>query len=238
MNESRIHVRGKMNRPGFGIFLVFILTLGLAAIIMVMYNEEYNPFAAWQGSAKDRYAAPGLQPWEEDRLFWGGGTLEGYGMTGKRGPFANQPQIKGAWRYETTISDGNNPMGTLNVGVLSNFDALAFWKGEFDIGGKHYTADLWTETRMNKTLNSFSGNIYPLKIYQDNKGQDRTKLYFITRGFYELRGQQKEDTRRGVAYVNGWVNKKLAAEGTLSIPQFDNGKDLIIKWGPIFPKKE
>ena len=237
MNNVRTRANGNMNRPGFGLLLIFILTLGVAAIIMVMYADSLNPFAAWQGAEKDRYSDPAAKPWEEEGKIWGG-MLEGYGMSGRRPPFNSQPKIKDQWRYEVKLSDGGKPMGTLNVGVLSNFDAVSFWKGEFDIGGKHYSADTWTDTMSNKTLNSFSGNIYPLKIYEDKKGKDRSKLYVITMGPYELRGPQKEDILRGAAYVNAWVSKDLAAEGTLSIPRFDQGKDLILKWGPVYPKNK
>ena len=129
-------------------------------------------------------------------------------------------------------------MGTLTASVLSNFDALASWKGEFDIDGRHYAADPRQDTITKKTLNAFSGNIYPLKIYQDSKGKDRKKLYFITRGHYELRGAEKGDVREGAAYINGWVSKDFSAEGTLSIPHFDKDKDLILKWGPVKPQNK
>jgi hypothetical protein len=237
MNTAGTRASGNMNRPGFGVLLIFILTLGVAAIIMVMYAESFNPFAAWQGTEKERYSDPIAKPWEEGKMIWGG-MLEGYGMSGRRPPFNSQPKIKDEWRYEAKLSDDGKSMGTLNMGVLSNFDALSFWKGEFDIDGKHYSADTWTDTMTNRTLNSFSGNIYPLKIYEDKKGKDRSKLYVITRGAYELRGPQKEDMRRGTAYVNAWVSKDLAAEGTLSIPSFGQGKDLILKWGPVYPNKK
>jgi hypothetical protein len=46
MNDVRIRVNGYMNRPGFALLLVFILTIGLAAIVMVLYTESYNPFSA------------------------------------------------------------------------------------------------------------------------------------------------------------------------------------------------
>jgi hypothetical protein len=238
MNDIRIRVNGRMNRPGFGIFLVFILAIGLAAMIMIMYSESYNPFAAWQGTEKDRYSAPDAKPWEEEKMFWGGGPLEGYDMSRKRSPFGAQPKITDEWRYEAKLFDGDKSMGTIKMAVFKNLDAIASWLGEFDISGKHYSAELRNDQQMNTMLNAYSGNIYPLKIYQDNKGKDRTKLYVITRGPYELKGPQKEDVRKGVAYISAWVSKDLSAEGMLSIHNFDDGKDLILKWGPVYPQKK
>ncbi len=236
MNDARIRVNGSMNRPGFGLLLVFVLTIGLAMIIMVMYSGAFNPFAAWEGTEKDRYSDPNVKPWEEGHMIWGG-MLEGYGMSGRRGPFRAQPKLKKELCYEVELLNDGKPMGTLNVAVFKNFDAISFWKGEFDFGGWHYSADLWTDEQTNKTLNSFSGNIYPLKIYEDQKGKDRSKLYVIIMGPYELRGLRKENVLRGTASVNAWVSKDYSAEGTLSIPDFAQGKDLILKWGPVHPKK-
>ena len=238
MNNVRTRANGNMNRPGFGLLLIFVLTIGLAAIIMVMYTDSLNPFAAWQGAEKDRYSDPNAKPWEEEGKIWGG-MLEGYGMSGRRPPFNSQPKIKDQWRYEVKLSDGGKPMGTLNVGVLKQFRRRCHsGKVSSTLMASITQRTLWTDTMTNKTLNSFSGNIYPLKIYEDKKGKDRSKLYVITRGPYELRGPQKEDILRGTAYVNAWVSKDLAAEGTLSIPGFDQGKDLILKWGPVYPKNK
>jgi hypothetical protein len=239
MQATQSRVSGRMNRTGSAVlFLAFILGLGLVVLLIMHYSESDSSLMPWKGSEYNRYIAPDVKPWEEDKLIWGGGTLEGYDMSAKRPPFASQPKIENRLTYEVKLADGDKPMGTLTASVLSNFDALSFWKGEFDIDGKHYSADLWTDTMANKTLNSFSGNIYPLKIYQDSKGKDRKKLYFITRGHYELRGAEKGDVREGTAYVNGWVSKDFSAEGTLSIPHFDKDNDLILKWGPVYPIKK
>jgi hypothetical protein len=234
MNNVRINVNREKSRSGFAILLVFILTIGLAAIIMVIYSGAGNPFAAWQGTERERYSDPNAMPWEEGRLIWGG-MLEGYGMSGRRPPFSAQPKIKGDLSYEVQLFDDASPMGTLNLLVMKNFDATSSWIGQFDVQGRHYSVDIWTDTLTDQTLNLFSGNIYPLKIYEDDKGLDRSKLYVIAIGPYELRGSQKEDVLGGAAYVNAWISKDLSAEGTLSIPGFAQGENLIIRWGPVYP---
>jgi hypothetical protein len=164
--------------------------------------------------------------------------LEGYGMSGRRPPFKAQPKINNEWHYEAELFDGDKPMGKLKVLVMKDFNARSYWTGDFEVHGRHYSADLWEDKLANTALNAFAGNIYPLKIYEDRKGQDRSKLYVITMGPYELRGSNKEDVLRGSACVNAWVSKDLKAQGTLSIPSFDQGRDLILKWGPVHPKKE
>jgi hypothetical protein len=236
MQKTQSQVRGRMNRTGSVLlFLVFVAALGLLALLIVNYSDTFVSFSPWQGSG-DRYVAPDVKPWEEDNLIWVGRGLDGYDMSAKRPPFASQPKIANRLTYEVKLTDGDKPMGTLTASVLSNFDALASWKGEFEINGKRYAADMWEDKFTKKSVNAFSGNIYPRKIYKDSKGEDKKKLYFITRGHYQLRGAEKDDVREGEAYVNGWVSKDFSAEGTLSIPRFDKDKDLILKWGPVSPQ--
>ncbi len=239
MQKTQSQVSGRMNRTGsVGLFLAFVVALGLVALLIMHYSESNDSLIPWKGSELNRYVAPDVKPWEEDKLIWGGGPLEGYDMSAKRPPFASQPKIENRLTYEVKLADGDKPMGTLTASVLSNFDALASWKGQFEIDGRRYTADIWEDKFTKKSLNAFSGNIYPLKIYKDSTGEDRKKLYFITKGHYELRGEEKGDVRGGTAYVNGWVSKDFSAEGTLSIQNFDEDKDLILKWGPVDPIKK
>ncbi len=235
MNDVRIRVKGGMNRPGYALLLAFILTIGLAMIIIVLYSGAGNPFAAWEGTEKDRYCDPNAKPWQEGHLIWGG-MLEGYGMSGRRPPFRAQPKIKGDVKYKAELFDGDRPMGTLNLLLMKNFDATSSWKVEFDIEGTHYKAEPRRDERTNQSLNSFSGNIYPLKIYEDEKGRDRSKLYVINVGLYEIVGPQEQDALSGTAYVNAWISRDYEAEGTLSIPHFAQGRDLILKWGPVYPE--
>jgi hypothetical protein len=239
MQKMQSQISGRMNRTGSDrLFLAFFAALGVMALVIMHYSGSYESLMPWKGSELNRYVAPDAKPWEEDRLIWGGGPLEGYDMSAKRPPFASQPKIANRLTYEVKLADGDKPMGTLTASVLSNFDALASWKGEFEIDGRRYTADLWEDKFTKHSLNAFSGNIYPCKIYKDSKGEDRKKLYFITKGYYQLRGAEKGDVREGTAYINGWVSKDFSAEGTLSIPHFDKDKDLILKWGPVSPKKQ
>ena len=58
MNALRSIAINRKSRAGFALLLVFILTIGLAAIIMVLYSSAGNPFSAWEGTEKDRYSDP------------------------------------------------------------------------------------------------------------------------------------------------------------------------------------
>jgi hypothetical protein len=232
MQQTHIRINRNINRRGLvGLFIVFILVLGVLVLIMKNYSESFVSFSLWKGSEYNRYAAPDAKPWEEEKLIWG--KADGYDMNPRRPPFSGQPKVANMMTYEVNLMDDGKPMGTLVISVLNDFDAIAVWKGEFDLNGKHYKAEQWPDPYTKQPMNVFHGNINPLKIYQDSKGKDRKKLYFITRGYYQLRGTEEKDTRGDIAYVNGWMNKDFSAEGTLSIPRFDKDQELIIKWGPL-----
>ena len=58
MQETRIRVNGNMNRRGLvGLFIVFILVLGLMVLIMMQYKDSDISFTPWKGSEYNRYAA-------------------------------------------------------------------------------------------------------------------------------------------------------------------------------------
>ena len=58
MQETRIRVNGNMNRRGVvGLFIVFVLVLGLMVLIMMQYKDSDSSFTPWKGSEYNRYAA-------------------------------------------------------------------------------------------------------------------------------------------------------------------------------------
>ncbi len=234
MHQTRILANGKFNRRGgVGLlFIVFLLVMGFLIWVLVKYAQNADSsFSPWKQGVYDRYVEPNAKPWEEDKLIWG--KADGYDANPRRPPFSGQPVVKNRVSYEVNIMYADRPMGTVAIGILSDFDAIATWKGEFNYNGKHYTVDQWPDPFTKKSMNYFNGNINPLKIYVGVNGKDRKKLYFITRGYYEARSKDPNDTKSGTAYVTGWISKDFSAEGTLSIPQFDKEQDLIIKWGPV-----
>jgi len=219
------------------LLLMLVITFGIAMVVMVLYMGSFNPFSPWQGSEKNRYADVNSMPWDEGRLFWTN-LLDGYDMSGRRPPFRAQPKVTKNISYRTDLYDGNRQLGVLKLTVFKNFDAWAGWTGNFRIGGRQYEVAPWEDKVLNRTVNTFSGNIAPLKIYEDQNGKDRAKLYVITTGPYELRGMEKSDIHKGTAFVTAWIDKKYRAEGMVAIQTFIDGKQLILHWGPVEPTDE
>ena len=85
--------------------------------------------------------------------------------------------------------------------------------------------------------NDFKGNTAPLKIYKDDRGEDKSKLYFITRGEFLLREGRENRKIHGALYVTGWIDRNYTARGELFLLSSSGGvADIeIFDWGPADP---
>ena len=67
----------------------------------------------------------------------------------------------------------------------------------------------------------FTGNIDPSKIYKDNYGEDRSQLYFITKGKFIILETNSETRKvrsvKGHIYVTGWLDTEYNATGEIII---------------------
>lgn len=223
-------------RSGFGgLFLILILGVAGMFLLFALYTGSLNPFSAWEGTEADRYSDPNAMPWEEGHLFIGQ-TLDGYGMGGRRPPFRAQPRVEEGLRYVTEVYDDEEPRGEVRLSIIKDGDARARWAGDFTIGSKHYTIASKQGNRMQTNMNLLEGNIAPLKIYEDENGRDRSRLYVITQGFFSLEESEKGESASGMAYFTAWINKDYTAEGCLWIPSFIDGKSARFDWGPVEPE--
>lgn len=128
--------------------------------------------------------------------------------------------------------------GQIELMVSDDGDARASWNGDFQIEGKRYQAIAQPRARGKMEKNMFRGNTAPLKIYEDENGKDKSKLYVITQGFFHLKGLSEEESLAGPAYVTCWFDKDYNAEGKLAIPSFAGGQTVIFYWGPVGPMEE
>jgi hypothetical protein len=117
--------------------------------------------------------------------------------------------------------------------VAHDGDARASLSGDFRIMGKHYQA-IAPKSLSRRENNMFFGNTAPLKIYEDENGKDKSRLYVITQGVFHLKGLSGESLEEP-AYITCWIDKDYNAEGKLSIPSFADGQTVIFYWGPVRP---
>jgi hypothetical protein len=205
-------------------------------VLFVLYTGAFNPFSVFQGTVRDRYADPNAYPWQEEDLFINP-RLDGYDMGGRRPPFRSQPKIKTAIFYTVDLYDNQEPRGQMKLIVNPEGSVSATWTGEFRAGDRHYQAVIIPPREGRGVMNGFTGNTAPLKIYEDETGQDISKLYAITHGFYHLKDVADGNEVAGPAYITAWISKDHSAEGTFSIPSFVEGRLTILRWGPVEPSE-
>ena len=220
------------SRSGF-VLMVIVIAIGLMLLITALYMGTLSPFAPFEGTEADRYSDPNAYPWEEGHLFINK-QLDGYHMGGRRGPFRAQPSLPRKLIYVTEVYDGDEPRGEIRLTIYQNGDAGGNWNADFRIGRRRYLAVAEPEEREN----IFMGNTAPLKIYEDENGKDRSRLYVITAGFFRLQELGKNNGVAGAAYLTAWIDKQYKAEGELAMPSFINGEAAIFYWGPVEPTEQ
>lgn len=227
------------------------------AILFIMYGMyTQNVFHFFAGTEKDRYSDPNAYPWEEGHFFVND-VLDGYDMGGRRPPFRDQPPLKENLHYTASVYAGNEPRGEINLYITSEGNVAGWWSASYGVRtdrNRYYE----TARKYNKGnyTNEFKGNTAPLKIYMDERGEDKSKLYFITRGGFLLLEQTENWATTGTIYVTGWIDRNYKAEGELFLAPISDGElDLemqefhmtssygskqeleIFYWGPADPNK-
>ena len=225
-------------RSGIAGIAILLLGIGMLAILYVLYTSSFNPFAAFHGKEKDRYSDPNADPWGEGHLFIFE-ALDGYDMGGRQPPFPSQPRLTSLLKYSATVHDGDNKYGQIELIITDDGDARATWSVDFQFEGKDYQAIARVKIMGRKGRhNMFLGNIAPLKIYEDENGKDKSKLYVITQGLFHLKGLSEESSLSGAAYVTCWIDKDYNAEGKLALSSFEDELTETFYWGPVEPKEE
>lgn len=212
--------------------LIVVLSIGGLFLLYVLNSGALNPLSVFQGTAVDRYSDPNAYPWEEGHLFINK-KGDAYHMGGRRPPFGSQPSIDNKLCYNAEVYDHGQQRGQITLTIHNDGDARANWTGDFTIGGRRYKAVKSRDSKSGKKMNIFSGNIAALKIYEDENGKDKSKLYVITGGFFHLQGPREEESLSGAGYITAWIDKDYTAEGKLAILSFAAGEMAIFDWGPV-----
>jgi len=231
MENGRLGIYRGGNRGGF-ILLVFIVGMALLVVMYAISTGSLNPFASFQGTAVDRYSDPNAMPWEESHLFTNE-LLDGYDMGGRRPPFRGQAKLKEGFRYVIELYKGEESRGQLKVVIDHRGEVSSEWSGEFSMGENQYKVRPGRRVRTDPRFNMFDGNIAPLKIYENEEGKDKSKLYFLATGVVQMEASGEEKSISGMAYLAGWISKKRSAEGKLYILSGSYKNAEIFEWGPV-----
>jgi len=195
--------------------------VGIVVLVCMVSLLSWSVYrGCTRGSVREemRWSDPDALPWEEHKWLMYDAKLGG----GRPEVFEGQPEILEGLGYEAKLYKEEETCGEIKLGVWLDGTVAGEWSGEFERSEpakKRYTTLRDKERRY--ASNSFRGNIVMTKIYSDEEGQDRSKLYFIARGkllLEEFDYQMRDSHRiRGDVYVTGWMGSEYDVEGKLYV---------------------
>ncbi len=213
---------GKHSARGMALLLISLVTAAISLLIyyFVALRPDATLLAEQQGN-------PDEYPWCMEELIAKDSIDE---------PSPQQPRITEILELRAFPSQENGASGGKLSLLLSPSGFLeGNWTGEFRIAdenkGKEYTI----------MVGGMEGAIVPEKIYADENGrEDPSKLFFLTRGRFDMIETIKKNGKvrhaSGWVYVAGWLNPDLSASGRLHITS-DKRTQVIFRWnaGPASP---
>jgi hypothetical protein len=169
-------------------------------VILVLVGVVYGVQKYLKSRVPDPDTALDLTPWKEWRI---------REQSKKPVPelLPEQPKITGMLKYEVNVEQ---PKTAAAAG-----ESILWITSEGQVGGT-WAGNFYTEKRVNYDVQnaSFEGKVCPGKIYQDEKGRDPSKLYFIAKGKFLIHSMsadaKKYKIMSGDIYVRGWLNHDLS----------------------------
>ncbi|MFC1738782.1 hypothetical protein ACFL1G_07025 [Planctomycetota bacterium] len=180
-----------------------MILLIIIAVGLVLYFVDFSKFI----SKPDPDTTEGLKPWKE----W---DLRQMSEAPVKEISAEQPEITEYMSFKGNVvtQDTSGFRGKIELEISPDGGVNGSWSGSF-----------YNEEKVNFEISgcSFSGNIYPGKKYQDEKGQDLSKLYCLAKGSFMFH-RTNFDTGSykivaGEIYVRGWIDEKLELSGEIII---------------------
>jgi len=203
---------GSTNRSGV------VLLLTLLVIVVVCGLLWFEP------SALFRKSDPEL-PWNQESRLVGP-----KGQVAK--PIEQQPKIEEFISLKTETQHKGRECGEVSFLVKPNGRIEGGWSGEFNPR---------EDTNYMVMGAGFKGNIDPSKIYSDDSGEDRSKLFFIAKGKFLIveTDEKKKNVRKAVGdiYVTGWIDSQYKVTGELLITSNKRTFEKYLWQGKLSPKK-
>lgn len=191
------------NRRGFALLMLLIVVV----IGMLIYYFALSPVD--RKTAREQRKSPDKYPWVEE---WRIKDRKG-GDAREKPSSEEQAKIRGIMEYRVNVKEERNDRGLISLMISPDGTVEGGWVAEYDT----------LSPRMNYTVVNagFKGNTDPSKIYSDAEGEDKSKLFFITKGNFLIletnfdNGKVKNVT--GNVYVTGWINPDYSASGKITI---------------------
>lgn len=185
------------NRCGSAI--IWLIALG-ALFVIVFCVRWYLKEAP-----KDPDLCDDLMPWKEWRLRQ---TAE----KAPEEPSKQQPVLSKRLLFDTNANLQNEPRGELLLSISPDGTVGGRWSGQY-----------YKKPKINFDImdGEFKGQVYPKKLYHDEKGENPSKLYFLAKGKFLVQETNPDKGtvfhRAGDIYVRGWLSHDYSATGTITI---------------------
>ena len=217
MQNVDIHSSPKPIRSGSAPIWVLVV-VGIVIVLVLLQGLTRK-------TAKDPDTCFDLEPWTE----W---QLRKSNAKALEEPSEEQPGITEGLRYDVGAKYQDQSRGEIDLVIQPDGIVEGAWHGYYH---KKKSKLLWDIQG-----GAFKGYVCPLKIYQDENGEDPSKLYFIAKGdflIHESDLKSKYHIRVGDLYVTGWLEAGYAAYGKLVITSNEKYSETY-DWKANRPVKE
>ncbi len=198
MRNKKLFPESKSRRGNAIIGLIVVLLLVGLVYGLQRYRKSHTP---------DPDTAQDLTPWKEWQL---------REKSEKPVPPISDKQAKipGAIKFDVIarLPGTENSRGELALFVGPEGQIGGNWSGSYS-NDKKDSFDVQN--------GRFDGKVYPGKIYQDEKGEDPSKLYFLGKGKF-MAHKTSANAKQfhiigGDIYARGWLNPDLSVAGEIII---------------------
>jgi len=168
------------------------------------------------------------------------------------GPILEVSKDERPWLLEKRILEDSNeinmprrPKPGLGNGLMVRGSVLLEQaeRGEIvvDIGGEGKVEGYWSCTYSHEDQGyaidgSFAGNVDGKVTYEDDKGKDKSLLYFIAKGDFTKEAYNSKTGHHefsdGLIYVTGWLGTDYSATGKLTITS-DKRSSVCFDWSGL-----
>jgi len=189
-----VHSKCRLEGNRCGIVLLAMLLI----IVVIGVLVWFDPFAL-SGSSDPE------MPWNQlNRIVKRGEEVPA--------PSAEQASITRALVFEAEAKQESAKRGKISMALRADGRIKGGWGGDYEPRPNVHWQVMGSE---------FTGNIDPSKIYKDNYGEDRSQLYFITKGKFIILETNSETRKvrsvKGHIYVTGWLDTEYNATGEIII---------------------
>ena len=197
MEATTIPHLSSKNRCGSALIWLIII----AVVAVIIFGVRWY----LKGPPKDPDLCDDLTPWQEWKIREA--SEQPPGELSKR-----QPALSKRLFFDTSARVQDETRGQIALIISPDGDVGGNWSGQY-----------YKKPKINFDImgGKFEGQVYPRKLYRDEKGEDPSKLYFIAKGQFVVAETNFDKGtvfhRGGDIYVRGWLNTDYSAAGTITI---------------------